>query len=113
MWLAAWTGRPPAVNRLLVAIFAGNHASQNTASRRSRSSVTQQMVREFRRWRARDQPDLARPFDLGLKVFGPRARLPTTATLPARRRFLSWTAPPTMAFGMEAIALRHRSSLHR
>jgi nicotinate-nucleotide--dimethylbenzimidazole phosphoribosyltransferase len=24
-WLAAWTGRTPAVNRPLVAIFAGNH----------------------------------------------------------------------------------------
>ena len=24
-WLAAWTGRPPAVTRPLVAVFAGNH----------------------------------------------------------------------------------------
>ncbi len=36
MWLAAWTGRPPAVNRPLVAIFAGNHGVPVTASRRFR-----------------------------------------------------------------------------
>lgn len=35
-WLAAWTGRPPAVNRPLVAIFAGNHG------------VTRQGVTPFR-----------------------------------------------------------------
>ncbi len=58
MWLAAWTGRPPAVTRPLVAIFAGNHGVTKNGITPYPSSVTQQMVEKLcRRWRC-DQPDL-------------------------------------------------------
>jgi hypothetical protein len=46
-WLAAWTGRPPAVNRPLVAIFAGNHGVTRHGVTPFPSSVTQQMVENF------------------------------------------------------------------
>ena len=39
-WLAAWTGRAPAVNRPLVAIFAGNHGVTKQGITPFPSSVT-------------------------------------------------------------------------
>ena len=44
IWLAAWSGRSPAVNRPLVAIFAGNHGVTKHGITPFPSSVTQQMV---------------------------------------------------------------------
>ncbi len=41
MWLAAWTGRAPAVTRPLVAIFAGNHGVTKNGITPYPSSVTQ------------------------------------------------------------------------
>ncbi len=46
-WLAAWTGRPPAVNRPLVAIFAGNHGVTRQGVTPFPASVTAQMVENF------------------------------------------------------------------
>ncbi|MEO1747623.1 MAG: nicotinate-nucleotide--dimethylbenzimidazole phosphoribosyltransferase, partial [Pseudomonadota bacterium] len=46
-WLAAWTGRAPAVTRPLVAVFAGNHGVTAQGVSPYPSSVTAQMVENF------------------------------------------------------------------
>ena len=46
-WLAAWTGRAPAVTRPLVAIFAGNHGVTRHNITPIPPAVTQQMVENF------------------------------------------------------------------
>ncbi len=56
--LPPWTGRTPAVNRPLVAIFAGNHGVTRQGITPFPPAVTQQMVGEFCSRRRRHQPDL-------------------------------------------------------
>ncbi|GLR56759.1 hypothetical protein GCM10007919_14830 [Rhizobium indigoferae] len=46
-WLAAWTGRAPAVSRPLVPIFAANYGVVRHGITPLPSSVTQQMVENF------------------------------------------------------------------
>ena len=46
-WLAAWTGRPPAVSRPLVAVFAGNHGVTAQGISAFPPEVTEQMVANF------------------------------------------------------------------
>jgi nicotinate-nucleotide--dimethylbenzimidazole phosphoribosyltransferase len=54
-WLAAWQGRaPPAVNRPLVAVFAGNHGVAARGVSAYPAAVTMQMVEAMRC----HQPDL-------------------------------------------------------
>src|SRR6185369_9300698 len=49
-WLAAWQGRaPPAVNRPLVAVFAGNHGVVAHGVSAYPAAVTEQMVENFAR----------------------------------------------------------------
>jgi len=101
-WLASWSGRPPAVNRPLVAIFAGNHGV-------ARHGVSPQPVEATARaveltaagGAAINQLCLA--YDIGLKVFDLALHLPTEditqdAALDERG------CAATMAFGMEAIS---------
>ena len=59
-WLAAWQGRaPPAVNRPLVAVFAGNHGVTARGVSAFPAAVTGRWSRTSRR-RRRHQPDLPR-----------------------------------------------------
>ncbi|MEO8669073.1 MAG: nicotinate-nucleotide--dimethylbenzimidazole phosphoribosyltransferase [Bauldia sp.] len=102
-WLAAWQGRaPPAVNRPLVAIFAGNHGVVAHGVSAFPPTVTRQMVDNFAAGGAAiNQICLAN--DLGLKVYDLALDLPTgdIATGPAMEEA---ACAGTMAFGMEAIA---------
>ena len=101
-WLAAWTGRPPAVNRPLVAIFAGNHGVTKQGVTPFPASVTKQMVDNFAAGGAAiNQICIAN--DLGLKIFDLALDIPTgDITVEAALDERSCAA--TMAFGMEAVA---------
>lgn len=101
-WLAAWTGRPPAVNRPLVAVFAGNHGVTRAGVSPYPSEVTAQMVETFAAGGAAIN-QICIAHDLGLKVFDLALDFPTgditqEAALDERH------CAATMAFGMESIA---------
>ena len=102
MWLAAWSGRGPAVRRPLVAIFAGNHGVTRHGITPFPPEVTKQMVENFSAGGAAIN-QICVTFDLGLKVFDlaldyPTGDITTEAALSER------DCAATMAFGMEAIA---------
>jgi len=102
-WLAAWQGRArPAVNRPLVAIFAGNHGVVAHGVSAFPAAVTAQMVANFAAGGAAiNQICLAN--DLGLKVYDLALDHPTgDITREAAMDEVGCAA--TMAFGMEAIA---------
>jgi nicotinate-nucleotide--dimethylbenzimidazole phosphoribosyltransferase len=101
-WLAAWTGRVPAVTRPLVAIFAGNHGVTEKGVTPFPSSVTAQMVENFAAGGAAiNQICVAN--DLGLKIFDLALEVPT-ADISEEAAMDERTCAATMAFGMEAIA---------
>lgn len=101
-WLAAWTGRAPAVTRPLVAVFAGNHGVVNQGVAPYPQSVTAQMVANFAAGGAAvNQICIAN--DLGLKVFDLALDYPT-ADITREAAMDEKTCAATMAFGMEAIA---------
>ena len=101
-WLAAWTGRPPAVTRPLVAVFAGNHGVVERGITPFPPSVTAQMVENFAAGGAAiNQICIAN--DLGLKVFDLALDYPT-ADITREPAMDEKTCAATMAFGMEAIA---------
>jgi nicotinate-nucleotide--dimethylbenzimidazole phosphoribosyltransferase len=101
-WLATWSGRPPAVNRPLVAIFAGNHGvARHGVSPRPIEATARAVELTAAGGAAINQICLAN--DIGLKVFDLALHLPTEditqdAALDERG------CAATMAFGMEAIA---------
>lgn len=102
-WLAAWQGKaPPAVNRPLVAIFAGNHGIAEQGVSAFPASVTQQMVENFSAGGAAIN-QLCTANNLGLKVFDLALDLPTP-DITLKDAFDEKTCAATMAFGMEAIA---------
>ncbi|MCB1469560.1 MAG: nicotinate-nucleotide--dimethylbenzimidazole phosphoribosyltransferase [Rhizobiaceae bacterium] len=100
-WLARWSGRPPAVLRPLVAIFAGNHGVMRRGVSPRLPSATADAVEMCAAGAAAvNQVCVAQ--DLGLKVFDLALDLPTSdittdAALDERG------CAATMAFGMEAI----------
>jgi nicotinate-nucleotide--dimethylbenzimidazole phosphoribosyltransferase len=101
-WLAAWTGRPPAVTRPLVAVFAGNHGVVERGVTPFPPSVTAQMVENFAAGGAAiNQICIAN--DLGLKVFDLALDYPT-ADITQEPAMDEKNCAATMAFGMEAIA---------
>ncbi len=102
-WLAAWQGRaPPAVNRPMVAIFAGNHGVAGRGVSAYPAAVTAQMVENFRRGGAAiNQICLA--YDLGLKVYDLALEHPT-GDITIEAAMDEATCAKTMAFGMEATA---------
>ena len=102
MWLAAWTGRPPAVNRPLVAIFAGNHGVTKHGITPFPASVTQQMVENFAAGGAAIN-QICSTFDLGLKIFDLALDYPT-GDITCEAALSERDCAATMAFGMEAIA---------
>jgi nicotinate-nucleotide--dimethylbenzimidazole phosphoribosyltransferase len=101
-WLAAWSGRPPAVTRPLVALFAGNHGvARHGVSPRSMDETATAVELCAAGGAAINQLCIA--YDLGLKVFDLALHLPTddiTATAALDERGCA----ATMAFGMEATA---------
>ncbi|WP_136656819.1 nicotinate-nucleotide--dimethylbenzimidazole phosphoribosyltransferase [Nitratireductor sp. XY-223] len=101
-WLAAWTGRPPAVTRPLVAVFAGNHGVTRQGVSPYPSDVTAQMVANFASGGAAiNQICIAN--DLGLKVFDLALELPT-GDITEEAALDERACAATMAFGMESIA---------
>ncbi|PWW04518.1 nicotinate-nucleotide-dimethylbenzimidazole phosphoribosyltransferase [Hoeflea marina] len=101
-WLAAWSGRSPAVNRPLVAVFAGNHGVTAKGVTPFPSSVTAQMVANFAAGGAAiNQICVAN--DLGLKIFDLALDVPT-GDITEEAAMDERGCAATMAFGMEAIA---------
>ena len=102
-WLAAWQGRaPPAVNRPVVAIFAGNHGVTAQGVSAYPAEVTRQMVENFARGGAAiNQICLAN--DLGLKVLDLALDVPT-GDITREAAMEEADCARTMAFGMEAVA---------
>ena len=101
-WLAAWTGREPAVMRPLVAVFAGNHGVVEQGVAPFPQSVTAQMVENFAAGGAAIN-QICIAHDLGLKVFDLALEYPT-ADITQDAAMDEKTCAATMAFGMEAIA---------
>lgn len=102
-WLAEWSGRaPPAVNRPLVAIFAGNHGIAELGVSPRRVEETARAVELCAAGGAAiNQVCLAH--DLGLKVFDLALHLPT-ADFTQEPALDERGCAATMAFGMEAVA---------
>ncbi len=101
-WLAAWTGRAPAVNRPLVAIFAGNHGVTAQGVSPFPPSVTRQMVENFAAGGAAIN-QICVTYDLGLKVFDLALEFPTQ-DITQEAALSERDCAATMAFGMEAIS---------
>ncbi|MGF9562092.1 nicotinate-nucleotide--dimethylbenzimidazole phosphoribosyltransferase [Neorhizobium sp. JUb45] len=101
-WLAAWSGRSPAVNRPLVAIFAGNHGVVKHGITPFPPSVTQQMVENFAAGGAAIN-QICVTHDLGLKIFDLALDYPT-GDITVEPALSERDCAATMAFGMEAIA---------
>lgn len=101
-WLAAWTGRPPAVTRPLVAVFAGNHGVTKHGITPYPPSVTAQMVENFAAGGAAIN-QICVTYDLGLKVFDLALDYPT-GDITEEAALSERDCAATMAFGMEAVA---------
>ena len=102
-WLAAWQGRaPPAVNRPLVAVFAGNHGVSARGVSAFPAAVTRQMVDNFAAGGAAIN-QICAANGLALKVYDLALDIPTgdIAIEPALDEA---ACAATMAFGMEATA---------
>jgi nicotinate-nucleotide--dimethylbenzimidazole phosphoribosyltransferase len=101
-WLAAWSGRKPAVTRPLVAIFAGNHGVTRQNITPYPSDVTKQMVANFSNGGAAIN-QICATYDLGLKVFDLALDYPT-GDITEEAALSERDCAATMAFGMESIA---------
>ncbi|MBI3275616.1 MAG: nicotinate-nucleotide--dimethylbenzimidazole phosphoribosyltransferase, partial [Methylocystis sp.] len=101
-WLAAWQGKAePAIERPLVAVFAGNHGVAAKGVSAFPASVTKQMLDNFTSGGAAIN-QICATFGGGLKVFELALELPTrdmseTAAMEEKE------AAATFAYGMEAI----------
>lgn len=102
-WLAEWSGRaPPAVNRPLVAIFAGNHGvARQGVSPRPVDATARAVELCAAGGAAINAVCLAH--DLGLKVFDLALDLPT-GDITEEAALDERNCAATMAFGMEAVA---------
>ncbi len=102
-WLCAWQGHhPPRAERVVVAVFAGNHGVVAQGVAAYPAEVTRQMVTNFQADGAAVN-QICRTFGLGLKVFELALELPTRdITVDAALDETECAA--TMAYGMEAIA---------
>ncbi|WP_422370494.1 nicotinate-nucleotide--dimethylbenzimidazole phosphoribosyltransferase [Hoeflea sp.] len=101
-WLAAWSGRTPAVTRPLVAVFAGNHGVTAKGVTPFPPSVTAQMVENFAAGGAAIN-QICVTHDLGLKIFDLALEVPT-GDISEEAAMDERTCAATMAFGMESIA---------
>lgn len=102
-WLAGWQGRhPPAVERAMVAIFAGNHGVADRRVSPYPPVVTAQMVENFRNGGAAiNQICAAQGF--GLKIFELALEMPTGDITLGPAMSESETLQ-TILYGMEAVA---------
>ncbi len=100
-WLCAWQGRhPPKAERVVVAVFAGNHGVVAQGVAAYPQEVTMQMVANFQGDGAAVN-QICKGFDLGLKVFELALERPTRdITQDAALDEAECAA--TMAYGMEA-----------
>ena len=100
-WLCAWQGRhPPKAERVVVAVFAGNHGVVAQGVTAYPQEVTMQMVANFQSDGAAVN-QICKSFDLGLKVFELALERPTRdITQDAALDEAECAA--TMAYGMEA-----------
>lgn len=102
-WLASWSGRaPPAIDRPLVAIFAGNHgAVRHGISPRRVAATADEVELCAAGGSAINQICIAN--DLGLKVFDLALDIPT-GDITEEAALDERGCAATMAFGMEAVA---------
>lgn len=101
-WLAIWSGKPPAVMRPLVAIFAGNHGvARHGVSPRPIAATAAAVELCAAGGAPINQVCIAH--DLGLKVFDLALDLPT-GDISTEAALDERGCVATMAFGMEAIA---------
>lgn len=100
-WLCAWQGHhPPKAERIVVAVFAGNHGVVDQGVAAYPQAVTQQMVANFQNGGAAVN-QICKSFGLGLKVFELALEKPTRdITLGPALEEAECAA--TMAYGMEA-----------
>ncbi len=102
-WLAAWQGRaPPAINRPVVAIFAGNHGVAARGVSAYPAAVTEQMVANFAGGGAAIN-QICAANELGLKVLDLALEVPT-GDITVDAAMDEADCARTMAFGMEAVA---------
>ncbi len=101
-WLAAWQGRAPAVNRPLVAVFAGNHGVTKQGVSAYPSEVTAQMVTNFAAGGAAIN-QICATYDLGLKIYDLALEVPTD-DITEGPAMDERNCAATMAFGMEVLA---------
>jgi len=103
VWLAAWSGlAPPAVNRPLVAVFAGNHGvARHGVSHRPVQATADAVELCAAGGAAVNQACIA--YDLGLKIFDLALHLPS-GDITREAGLDERGCAATMAFGMEALA---------
>ena len=102
-WLSAWQGHyPPRTDRVIVAVYAGNHGVVAQGVAAYPADVTRQMVANFQSGGAAIN-QICKTFDLGLKVYELALELPTRDITQAAALEETECAA-TMAYGMEAIA---------
>jgi nicotinate-nucleotide--dimethylbenzimidazole phosphoribosyltransferase len=102
-WMSTWQGNhPPKAQRIVVAVFAGNHGVVAQGVAAYPQAVTQQMVANFQSGGAAVN-QICKSFDLGLKVFELALELPT-ADITQEAALTEQECAATFAYGMEAIA---------
>ncbi|MBL4891709.1 MAG: nicotinate-nucleotide--dimethylbenzimidazole phosphoribosyltransferase [Rhizobiaceae bacterium] len=97
-WLAAWSGHSPAINRPLVAIFAGSHSEAVQSGLRA---VADEVSNISAGGGAINQ--ICAGNDLGLKVFDLALQIPV-GDITSAAALEERDCAATIAFGMEAIA---------
>jgi nicotinate-nucleotide--dimethylbenzimidazole phosphoribosyltransferase len=102
-WVSTWQGRhPPRAQRIVVAVFAGNHGVVAQGVAAYPQAVTAQMVANFQSGGAAVN-QICKTFDLGLKVFELALEQPT-ADITQDAALSEKDCAATFAYGMEAIA---------
>lgn len=100
-WLCAWQGRhPPKAERVVVAVFAGNHGVVAQGVSAYPQEVTRQMVANFQNDGAAVN-QICKSFGLGLKVFELALEKPTR-DITCEPALEEAECAATMAYGMEA-----------
>ncbi len=100
-WLCAWQGHhPPKTERVVVAVFAGNHGVVAQGVAAYPQAVTAQMVANFRNDGAAVN-QICKSFGLGLKVFELALERPT-GDITETAAMAEPECAATMAYGMEA-----------
>lgn len=97
-WLAAWSGHSPAINRPLVAIFAGSHSE---AVKNGSRAVVDEVSNISAGGGVINQ--ICASKDLGLKVFDLALQIPV-GDITCAAALEERDCAATIAFGMEAIA---------